>query len=84
MKRVWRLSGLVFLVMASLVSFACSGEEDESGPFSKFFSRYHKAAIGTVSKLDKDKKGYVTREEMFAAFRGGAGAPGAPAKKAGG
>jgi hypothetical protein len=42
-----------------------------------------RAVIAQFAKLDKDKKGYVTREEMFAAFRPGAAAA-APAKKAGG
>jgi hypothetical protein len=56
MKRGMRLSGVVLLALAALVSLSCTGEEEGSGPFSKFLSRYHKVAVGTVSKLDKDKK----------------------------
>jgi hypothetical protein len=56
MKRGMRMSGVVLLALAALVSFSCTGEEEDSGPFSKFLSRYHKVAVGTVSKLDKDKK----------------------------
>lgn len=58
MKRVLRISGVAVLGLAALVALACGGDED-SGPFSKFLSRYHKAATGTVSKLDKDKKTMV-------------------------
>ena len=56
MKRVMRMSGAILLAVAALASLSCAGEDEDSGPFSKFFSRYHKVAVGTVSKLDKDKK----------------------------
>jgi hypothetical protein len=56
MKLVMRKSGVVLLAVAALLSLSCSGEEEGSGPFSKFLSRYHKVAVGPVSNLDKDKK----------------------------
>ena len=56
MKRAMRMSGVVLLALAALASLSCTGDEEGSGPFSKFFSRYHKVAMGTVSNLDKDQK----------------------------
>ncbi len=58
MKRGPRISGVALLALAAVFSLACGGG-DEEGPFSKFTSRYHKVATGTVSQLDKDKKTMV-------------------------